>query len=471
MAFNQFKLDRSVLQARGIFNKYVYETNDTISEVQVSGYFGQSRFIEIDGPMTNSDGWVGGIIECNCSDGFFRGQIQSNGESIVSIESGGSSVIDDLTPYQVPMKDLTNTKLVYSGATVDNVSSEWTFDKSINVPAGSINVGAAATLSEGGEDLLVLGNITDKRGFALTADFDETGSMIPDYVNLGTEFFNVLNPNDSDIAIDNPLLFSIVGGVTPPNIRQTNQVTFRASQAMPNVTSRVTDTASGTVIRYIPDRAAWDSNEGGLDFIAGDNIIDFISREPSTTGVFNIGTVPFRLESGQQIDIEIKADAMHLQGIQAGSDFFPYLTQLIQEGPLTSIATQEYVDNSHPTFVFKQLGTSSTNATYFFNPQTLISEVINYPFEDVKITISFESSNTATNRSTILGLFIDGILVDNESNIEPKDTRNNYYQSKTIDYSLSTGNHNLEVRFGRGNGFGGALAEISNLRIFIEELR
>ncbi len=61
--------------------------------------------------------------------------------------------------------------------------------------------------------------------------------------------------------------------------------------------------------------------------------------------------------------------------------------------------------------------------------------------------------------------------MDSESDIEPKDTRNNYYQSKTIDYTLSTGNHTLEVRFGRGNGFGSALAEVSNLRVFIEELR
>lgn len=471
MAFNQFKLDRSVLQARGIFNKYVYETDDTIADVQQAGYFNQSRFIEIDGPQTNSDGWVGGIIECNCSDGFFRGQVQSNGQSIVSVEAGGSAIIDDLQPYEVPMKDPVEVKLSYSGATVDSVTGEWTFDKTINVPAGSINVGAAATLSEGGEDLLVLGNITDKRGFALTADFDETGSMIPDYVDLGPQFFNALQPVDVNQTADNPLAFSIIGGVTAPDIRQTNQVTFRCDQPMPNVTSRITDAASGTVIRYIPDRAAWDSNTGGLDFIAGDNIVDFISKEPSTSGVFNVGTVPFRLEQGQQIDIEIRADSMSLLGVQAGPDFFPYLTQLIQEGPLTRMATEEYVDNSHPTYVFKQLGTSSTNATYLFNPQTLISEVINYPFEDAKITLSFESSNTATNRSTILGLFIDGVLVDNESDIEPKDNRNNYYQSKTIDYTLSTGNHTLEVRFGRGNGFGGALAEISNLRVFIEELR
>lgn len=363
--------------------------------------------------------------------------------------------------------------LAYSGASVDPVTGEWTFDKTINVPAGSINVGEAVTASEGGEDLLVIGNVTGKKGFVLTADFDDTGSMTPDYVNLGGEFFNILNPNDADIATENPLLFSITGGVTPPDIRQTNQVTFRASQAMPNVTSKITDAASGTVIRYIPDKATWENQEGtsGLDFIAGDNVVDFISTEPDTIGVFNVGTVPFRLEAGQQIDIEIRADAMHLQGIQAGPDFFPYLTQMIQEGPLVKIATQDYVGQSHKTHVFKQLGISSTNATFLFNPQTLFSETFEYDYDEIKITFSFESSNTQANRSTIVGLYIDGVQIDSLSDIEQKDNRNIVYQCKVVDYALTRGQHLLEVRWGRGNGFGSALAEIGNARVMIEELR
>ncbi len=463
MSFNQAKLDRSVLQNRGIFNKYVYETDDAIAETQAAGYFSQARFRTID-EGNNSDGWIGGIIECNCSDGFYRGQVQSSGDTIISVESGGSAIIDDLLPYEIPMKDPVDAKLSYSGATVDSVTGEITFDKSINVPAGSINVGAAATLSEGGEDLLVLGNITDKRGFALTADFDGTGSMVPDYVNLGAEFNNVLQPVDTDINTQNPLEFSIIGGVTPPDIRQTNQVTFRASQAMPNVVARVTDTASGTVIRYIPDRAAWDSNTGGLDFIVGDNIVDFISKDPSSAGIFNIGTVPFRLESGQQIDVELKSDSMSLKGVQAGPNFFPYLSQMIQEGPLVRLALEQ------KTTIIKQLGQSQTNAIYSSNPQLIVSDVIDLAYEIAQISISFGSSNSRTNRATIVGLFIDGVQVDTLSQIEPKDTGNISWQSKILDYSFSSGAHSIEVRFGRSDGFGNAIANVSDLRIYIKEI-
>lgn len=332
MAFTQYKLDRSVLQARGIFNKYIYETDDTIAEVTSPGYFIESRFIQIDNDETNGMGWSGGILECSCSDGYIVGQISADGLSLTNALPSGSEIIGDLSPYQVPMKDATDTKLVYAGATVDPTTGEWTFDKTINVPAGSVNVGSATTLSEGGEDLLILGNITDKRGFALTANFDETGTTAPSYIDLGAQFSNVLQGVDTDSTTDNPIEFTITGGVVAPNIRQTNQVTFRASAPMPNVSARITDVVSGTVIRYVPNKQEWDYGSDGLNFIAGDNVVDFISKDPSSAGVFNIGTVPFRLSAGQQINVEIKADSMSLLGVQAGPSFFPYLTQLIQEG-------------------------------------------------------------------------------------------------------------------------------------------
>lgn len=426
--------------------------------------------------LASKDAQLESIFQINIENDIYDISIISEGVlsfDYSKIPVGGSEVVIDLSPYQVPMKDGVAQKLIYSGATSDPVTGQWTFDKSINVPAGSINVGEAATLSEGGEDLLILGNVTGRRGFALAADFDETGSMTPDYVNLGPEFFNALQPVFADTNLINPLSFSITGGVTAPDIRQTNQVTFRCSSPMSNVTSRISDANTGVVIRYIPDKAAWDGMDGstGLDFIAGDNVVDFISKEPDTLGVFNVGTVPFRLEQGQQIDVEIKADEMSLLGVQAGPTFFPYLTQMIQEGPKVLIATENYVDSSHETTVFKQLGTSSTNADYAINPQTIISEVFDLNYDKLKITLSFESSNTATNRSTVVGLFIDGVLQDSESVIEQKDDRNNTYQCKAIDYTLASGPHTIEVLFGRSNGGGGSLAQVGNVRVMLEELR
>lgn len=262
----------------------------------------------------------------------------------LGIGSGGSSseIIDELTPFQVPMKDATNSKLVYSGATVDEITSEWTFDKSINVPSASINVGQVVTLSEGDEELLISNNINSSRGYAVKSKWDEAGSQLPDFIGLGAQFNINLQPDDSTLLTANPLAFSIVGAVTPPDIRQTNQVTFRSQSGMMNLRARITDNTSGMVLKYIPNEAAWNTGLGGIDFIAGDNVVDFVSNEPSSAGIFNIGVSPFILASGQQIDIEIVGDTIDLLGAAIG---FPYLSQLVQDGPMVPLATKDSLND------------------------------------------------------------------------------------------------------------------------------
>lgn len=99
MAFVQFKIDRSVEQSRDIFNKYIYETDDTVSQTIAVGYFAASRFIEIDGPNTNSMGWVGGKIDVMCSDGYYVGEIQENGTTVIILlsETSISQLIKEVT--------------------------------------------------------------------------------------------------------------------------------------------------------------------------------------------------------------------------------------------------------------------------------------------------------------------------------------------------------------------------------------
>ena len=86
MAFNQFKLEESFNQARGIFNEYAYATEDTKEEVQSAGYFEESRF-------ANEDSWDGSLITASCSNGFITGKINSS-----------STLVDPLYPFN-PTKD------------------------------------------------------------------------------------------------------------------------------------------------------------------------------------------------------------------------------------------------------------------------------------------------------------------------------------------------------------------------------
>lgn len=87
MPFVQFKLDRSVNQTRGIFDKYIYKTGDTIEEVISDGYFENARFIT---------DWNGGIIECECSNGYFIGHIEPDH---VTIEMQGEFIKETAEDY------------------------------------------------------------------------------------------------------------------------------------------------------------------------------------------------------------------------------------------------------------------------------------------------------------------------------------------------------------------------------------
>lgn len=89
MAFQQFKLTKSVNQSRGIFDKYIYETDlDTAIQVRADGYFLESRF-----NRTEPNEWAGGIIECRCSDQYFIGQISNNGSSVDPIITSINNIV------------------------------------------------------------------------------------------------------------------------------------------------------------------------------------------------------------------------------------------------------------------------------------------------------------------------------------------------------------------------------------------
>jgi hypothetical protein len=101
MSFIQFKLDKSINQARGIYDKYVYETTDTALDILVSGYFDDSRFV-IEGD------WNGSVIECKCSNGYVIGLINQGGQLTVLYDSTiprppSTTIISD--DYQILLTD------------------------------------------------------------------------------------------------------------------------------------------------------------------------------------------------------------------------------------------------------------------------------------------------------------------------------------------------------------------------------
>lgn len=148
MAFKQFKLDRSVTQSRGIFNKYIYETTDSISDVTGIDYFNSSRFALVDNDETNGMGWNGGVIECLCSDGYILGLIQKGKglEIIMSSQELAKTAFGELQVAQMtPIIQITaqyglraEVEGVSIGGTVSAVDSKFV------ASTGTLPIGLAA---------------------------------------------------------------------------------------------------------------------------------------------------------------------------------------------------------------------------------------------------------------------------------------------------------------------------------------
>jgi len=96
--------------------------------------------------------------------------------------AGGGGVdptFTTLTEGQVPKADASGA-LVFGGATVDPGTLEWTFDESINVPAGSLKLGTNIVISDFGESVGAFNNAT-------SIQFMGTGNTVSETVGILNE--------------------------------------------------------------------------------------------------------------------------------------------------------------------------------------------------------------------------------------------------------------------------------------------
>ena len=73
MSFNQEKLDKTINQTKGIFDTFIYKTDDTLVDVQAAGYFAASRFAA--SGSTPDEGWDAAKLEVKTIDAYAEGFI------------------------------------------------------------------------------------------------------------------------------------------------------------------------------------------------------------------------------------------------------------------------------------------------------------------------------------------------------------------------------------------------------------
>lgn len=314
-------------------------TNFKITIENLIGDLGVTGSIEQAGavtgvPVLDVDGSVNKIRNLENGGGINIAVSPENGITLTSTAGG---IFDSITEEgQVPSlsSDLLNYE--YSGATKDPTTGEWTFDEKINVPAGSVAIGTTLEISEGGQDLIIADLINAQMSFSVNSEFeDATGSAKPDYSNFGLPEQLLAQPIFNTVITDNPLSFSFASTVAAPNLRLTDRVTLKANGPVSNFRAKITDQTSGVVIRYIPNRAAYDGVTQGFDLVTGDNTFFLASEGTNGGGNFYLGYVPFVTSPGQIIDIELIADSMDMLGEPGGT---PYFVAEIHDGPATELA-------------------------------------------------------------------------------------------------------------------------------------
>ncbi len=270
---------------------------------------------------------------------------------IFGIGGGAGTGIDPtfttLALGQVPKAD-GDGKLIYGSITDDLTSRLTTFDNSVAFPAGSADVGPTLRLSEGAGDLVIADLLNDQMSFSVNSDFtDATGSSLPAFFDFGGPFNSDINLDDTQVLTTNPLDFSITGAADIPDVTLVDRATIKTNGAMTNASLRVTDNATGKVVRYIPSKAAWDGIQSGLSLGGPLEITFYFAEEGTDTATeYYFGYVPFLVENGQQLDFSIKGDSVDLLGEIGGT---PYLVLEVHDGPPVPLAREELANRPQTT--------------------------------------------------------------------------------------------------------------------------
>ena len=115
----------------------------------------------------------------------------------------------------------------------------------------------------------------------------------------------------------------------------------------------------------------------------------------------------------------------------------------------------------------EELSPTTTSQNYELNPLTKLNESVNIVSGSYLVHICFQAISSVRNRSVVVGIFINDVLVDTEFRMEPKDIIDNPYPMKIIPMTFESGYHDFRIDFGKAGGSGAGVVVLSHVRILI----
>jgi len=189
--------------------------------------------------------------------------------------------------------------------------------------SGSVKFGDLINLSEA-SGYLAIYNYLEQSQYQMV-DYHvpkDTASSKPTYIWLYEAQNEFVAQPDSSVQLNaNPLVFNYTTALQS----RVNQIVFKAYAAMTNVRVKVTDTTANVVVKYYPSKSSWEGNSAGVDFVVGDNFVDF-------------GDSPLLFSPGTTLKYEITADTVSISGNASG---VPYVAGMVQRGEIITLADQK----------------------------------------------------------------------------------------------------------------------------------
>lgn len=198
--------------------------------------------------------------------------------------------------------------------------------------SGSINFGDLITLSEASGFLAIQNNLNGNR-YRLVDHYvpKDEPSAKPGYVHMYEAENEFISQGTFDTTLNaNPLVFSY----TTSLLSRVNSLKFKTASAMTNFRMKITAVGPNVIVKYFPTKAAWVQSLGGLDLIAGDNVLDFKDT-------------PLLFEPGTTLSFEIRATSVSMLGNSSG---MPYITAMVQRGQFKYLANEEDIPENVSSF-------------------------------------------------------------------------------------------------------------------------
>ena len=309
-----------------------------------------------------------------------------NGNEVVGY---GTELVDG----QIFKYDSTTNSFIYAGATVDDITEEWTFDKSINVPQASVKISDTLSVSEATFAIFTRDNVAETSAVNATAVIRDEGTDQLQFLEAPSKQVVIAQPLFNTEFNANPFTAQLLSTLS----NQTDAVTIKVASAMTNVRMTITDDISGVIIKYIPDKATVVSGIGGLNLIAGDNRIDFNSDEEDVpaSGLFHIGFTPLRQFASQASTFMITGDSVSILGEPGGIPFFRNEIQFLQTA---IVPTLDEVTNLADNY-------TRLNNEYVTAAATTAGLVVNFEATETADTVTsgqFTAGDTGTSNPTIV---------------------------------------------------------------------